>query len=69
MKLKGFQKLTLTDQAQQTWFGALKIGKPKMTQVPLRQALNRVLAEDLFAQRIFAPFRQVCHGWLRCEVC
>ena len=29
VKLKGFQKLTLTDQALQTWFSALQIGKPK----------------------------------------
>ena len=56
MKLKGFQKLTLTDQALQTWFGALKIGKPKVTQVPLKQALNRVLAEDLFAQESLPRF-------------
>ena len=56
MKLKGFQKLTLTDKAQQTWFCALKIGKPKMTQVPLKQALNRVLTEDLFAQESLPRF-------------
>jgi molybdopterin molybdotransferase len=56
VKLKGFQKLTLTDDAQQTWFGALKIGKPKTTQVPLKQALNRVLTEDLFAQESLPRF-------------
>jgi molybdopterin molybdotransferase len=56
VKLKGFQKLTLTNQALQTWFGALKVGKPKVRQVPLRQALNRVLAEDLFAQEAVPRF-------------
>jgi molybdopterin molybdotransferase len=56
VKLKGFQKLTLIDQAQQTWFGALKIGKPKMTQVPLQQTLNRVLTEDLYAKESLPRF-------------
>ena len=49
VKLKGFQKLTLTDQALQSWFNALQIGKPKVTMVTLQEALGRVLAEDLFA--------------------
>jgi molybdopterin molybdotransferase len=49
VKLKGFQKLTLTDQAQQTWFNALQIGKPKVAIVTLQEALGRVLAEDLIA--------------------
>ena len=56
VKLKGFQKLTLIDQALQIWFDALKIGKPKVTQVPLNQALNCVLAEDLFAQEALPRF-------------
>ena len=49
MKLKGFQKLTLTDQALQTWFDALQLGKPKVVSVSLQDALGRVLAEDLVA--------------------
>jgi molybdopterin molybdotransferase len=49
VKLKGFQKLTLTNQALQTWFSALRIGKPKVVEVPLQQGLHRVLAENLFA--------------------
>ncbi len=56
VKLKGFRKLTLIDQALQIWFDALKIGKPKVTQVPLNQALNCVLAEDLFAQEALPRF-------------
>ncbi len=56
VKLKGFQKLTLTDQALQTWFGALNIVKPKVTQVSLQHALNCVLAEDLFAQESLPRF-------------
>ena len=49
VKLKGFQKLTLTEKALQTWFNVLQIGKPKVTIVPLQEALGRVLAEDLVA--------------------
>ena len=56
MKLKGFQKLTLTDQALQTWFIALQIGKPKVDAVLLREALGRVLAEDLIAQEALPRF-------------
>jgi molybdopterin molybdotransferase len=49
VKLKGFQKLTLTDQALQTWFSVLQLGKPKVVTVNLQDALGRVLAEDLVA--------------------
>ncbi len=49
MKLKGFQKLTLTDKALQTWFNELQLGKPKVVSVILQEALGRVLAEDLVA--------------------
>jgi molybdopterin molybdotransferase len=55
VKLKGFQKLTLTDQALQTWFKALQI-KPAVETVPLQQTLGRVLAEDLFAQEDLPRF-------------
>jgi molybdopterin molybdotransferase len=56
VKLKGFQKLTLTDQAMQTWFNVLQIGKPKVVEVSLQQALHRVLAEDLVAQEDLPRF-------------
>ena len=49
MKLKGFQKLTLTDQALKTWFSAMQLGRPKVVSVGLQDALGRVLAEDLVA--------------------
>jgi molybdopterin molybdotransferase len=49
VKLKGFQKLTLTDQALKSWFEVMKISKPKATVVPLQEALHRVLAVDLVA--------------------
>jgi len=56
VKLKGFQKLTLTDQALQTWFRILQIGKPKVVEVPLQDALGYVLAENLFAQEDLPRF-------------
>ncbi len=55
-KLKGFQKLTLTDQALQTWFSVLQIGKPKETLVSLQEALGRVLTENLTAQEALPRF-------------
>jgi molybdopterin molybdotransferase len=56
VKLKGFQKLTNTDQALQTWFNALQISPPEFVEVPLRDALQRVLAEDLIAQEALPRF-------------
>jgi molybdopterin molybdotransferase len=56
VKLKGFQKLTLTDKALQNWLGALQLGKPKTTLVPLQEALGRVLAQDLIAQEDLPRF-------------
>ena len=56
VKLKGFQKLTLTDQALQTWFNFLQIGKPNVAEVQLRDALGRVLSEDLIAREDLPRF-------------
>lgn len=56
MKLKGFQKLTLTDQALKTWFAVLQLGKPKMVEVTLQDAFGRVLAEDLIAREDLPRF-------------
>ena len=50
VKLKGFQKLTLTGKALNSWLSALQIGKPKDETVPLEQALGRVLTQDLTAK-------------------
>ena len=49
VKLKGFQKLTKTDEAKEKWFNALQLERPKKTKVPLEDALNRVLMEDIVA--------------------
>ena len=56
MKLKGFQKLTLTDPALQSWFNAFQISLPKASEVPLKDALGRVLAQDLIAQESLPRF-------------
>jgi len=47
--LKGFRKLTPIHEALQKFFDQLRIEKLKTTTVPVYQALNRVLAEDIIA--------------------
>ncbi|MGA3110598.1 MAG: gephyrin-like molybdotransferase Glp [Candidatus Bathyarchaeia archaeon] len=56
VKLKGFQKLTLTDKALQTWLETLQIGKPKVEPVSLQDALGRVSAEDFIAKESLPRF-------------
>ena len=56
VKLKGFQKLTLTDQALQSWLNALQIGKPNVSAVSLKDASGRVLSEDLIAREDLPRF-------------
>ncbi len=56
VKMQGFQKLTSTDQALQRWFKVLQIGKPPVTVVSLKDALGRVLAEDLVAKDALPRF-------------
>ncbi len=56
VKLKGFQKLTLTDQALQSWLNALQIGKPNVLAVSLKDASGRVLSEDLIAREDLPRF-------------
>jgi len=46
VRLKGFQKLTSTHDALQDWLKVLQV-KPRKIAVPLPEALNRVLAEDI----------------------
>jgi molybdopterin molybdotransferase len=58
VKLKGFQKLTSTDDALQNWLNILQFGVPKMVDVGLDGALSRVLAEDLFAPEDLPRFNK-----------
>jgi len=54
-RLKGFQKLTSTETALQTWLKTLQIKQHKTT-IPLHKALNRVLAEDIIAKEDLPRF-------------
>lgn len=56
VRLKGFQKLTSTDEALQLLFDSLQIEKLKTVIVPLYSALNRVLAEDVVANENLPRF-------------
>jgi molybdopterin molybdotransferase len=55
-RLKGFQKLTLVDEALQKWLNVLQITRPREATVPLNEALNRVLAADLTAKEDLPRF-------------
>jgi molybdopterin molybdotransferase len=56
VKLKGFQKLTSTDDALNKWLGVMKIKKPSAVNVPLSEGLNRVLAEDVVTEESLPRF-------------
>jgi molybdopterin molybdotransferase len=56
VRLKGFQKLTLIDEALQKWLNVLQIKKPRTATVPLNEALHRVLATDLTAKEDLPRF-------------
>lgn len=56
MRLKGFQKLTTTDDALQLWLNTLQVQKSKAISVPLDEALGHVLAEDVIAQEDLPRF-------------
>ena len=55
-RLKGFQKLTLADEALQTWLNVLRVKRCSEVTVPLNEALNRVLAEDIVAKEDLPRF-------------
>ncbi len=55
-RLKGFQKLTLVDNALQKWFNVLQIKKPREFTVPLNEALNRVSVADVIAKEDLPRF-------------
>ena len=56
VKLKGFQKLTSTEDALSKWLGVLKFKKPSAVNVTLSEALNRVLEEDAIADESLPRF-------------
>jgi len=56
VRLRGFQKLTSIDEALQRFFDQLRIEKLKAVTVSVRQALNRVLSEDVIAEENLPRF-------------
>ncbi len=54
--MKGFQKLTFTYEALQTWFDALQVKRCRDITIPLSDAYNQVLAEDVIAQEDLPRF-------------
>ncbi len=56
VKLKGFQRLTLIDEALEKWLSILQIGKPRTEVVSLQNAFGRVLAEELVAKEALPRF-------------
>ncbi len=56
VKLKGFQKLTSTDAALQSWFDAWPAKTPRQVALALNDALGRVLAVDLVAKEDLPRF-------------
>jgi molybdopterin molybdotransferase len=56
VRLKGFQQLTPVDDALRTWLNILQIKRCKEVTVPLHQALNRVLAENIIAKEDLPRF-------------
>ena len=56
MRLRGFQKLTSTEEALQLFFKELRIERLKTVSVPLHSALNHVLAEDIVAKEDLPRF-------------
>ncbi len=56
--MKGFQKLTFTYEALQIWFDALQVKRCRDTAVPLTEAFNRILAEDITASEDLPRFNR-----------
>lgn len=54
--LKGFQKLTSTETAIESWFKVIEFREPKQTKLALEEALGRVLARDLVAESSLPRF-------------
>lgn len=56
MRLRGFQKLTSIENALQLLFDNLRIEKLNLVTIPLHEALNRVLAEEIIAEEDLPRF-------------
>ena len=56
VRLRGFQKLTSIENAIQLLFDNLRIEKLNLVTIPLHEALNRVLAEEIIAEEDLPRF-------------
>ena len=56
VRLKGFQKLMFVDNALEKWLNILQLKKSIEVVVPLKEALNRVLATDVIAKEDLPRF-------------
>ena len=55
-RLKGFQKLTSTDEAMIKWLNILKLHKLEETNIPIKEAINRVLSSDIIVKEDLPRF-------------
>ena len=55
-RLKGFQKLTSTDEAMIKWLNILKLHKLEATNIPIKEAINRVLSSDIIVKEDLPRF-------------
>jgi molybdenum cofactor synthesis domain-containing protein len=53
---KGFQKLTFTYEASKLWFDTLQVERCRDISIPITEAYNRVLAEDIIAREDLPRF-------------
>jgi molybdopterin molybdotransferase len=56
VKLTGFQKLTRTEVALETWLNILQVKKPREVSVMLQNALNRISTTDIVAKEPLPRF-------------
>jgi molybdopterin molybdotransferase len=58
VRLKGFHELTPVDEALEKFFIVLKPRRLNAQSVPMKEALGRIVAEDIVAERELPPFRR-----------
>jgi molybdopterin molybdotransferase len=58
VRLKGFQKLTSTNDALKTWLNILQIKRCRAINTPLQKTLNHVLAIDIIANEDLPRFNK-----------
>lgn len=56
VRLRGFEKLTTIEEAKKTFFKRLEMDILENVKISLKEALNRVIAEDIIAGKDLPPF-------------